>query len=170
MLKEPHPLLVRYKLLVHQSSPRSLPAPKSPAAAMLFTKDYLFFAITDGEESDEEDDEEEDEDMDSEEDDEELGKISAEDLRALAAYGRKHGLPNLGNIEEVETSDEVQPHTQGFLLGQRPFPLIMSQVRVWARLKCQQYCLCLCRLPAMRSRRHCLRWRVSVKTTGIFSC
>lgn len=66
--------------------------------------------------------------MDSEEDDEELGKISAKDLRALAAYGRKHGLPNMGKIEEVETSDEVQPHTQGFLLGQRSFPLIMSQV------------------------------------------
>ena len=67
--------------------------------------------------------------MDSEEDDAELGKISAKDLRALAAYGRKHGLP-MGKIEEVETSDEVQLHTQGSLLRQRLFPLIMSQVRV----------------------------------------
>ena len=89
---------------------------------MLFPKDYLLFAIADDEGSDEEDDEDEDEEMDSEEDDEELGKISGEDLRALAAYGRKHGLPDLGNIEEVETSDEVQFLTQAFLLGQGSFP------------------------------------------------
>ena len=137
---------------------------------MLFPKDYLLFAIADDEDFDEEDDEDEDEEMDSEEDDEELGKISAKDLRALAAYGRKHGLPNLGNNEEVETSDEVQFHTQAFLLGQGSYLLIMSQVRVRARLKCQHHCFCLCRLAALRSRMHCLQWRASVKTTGIGSC
>lgn len=138
---------------------------------MLFPKNYLLFAIADDEDFDEEDDEDEDEEMDSEEDDEELGKISGEDLRALAAYGRKHGLPDLGSIEEVETSDEVQFHTQAFLLGHGWFPFIMSQVRVQARLKCQHHCLCLCRLAALRSRMHsCLRWRASVKTTGIGSC
>ncbi len=43
---------------------------------------------------------EEDEDEEDDEEDEELGHISAEDLRALAAYGRKHGLPDADDDED----------------------------------------------------------------------
>ncbi len=61
--------------------------------------------------------------MDSEEEDEELGNVSAEDLRALAAYGRKHGLPDFDKIEQAETSDEVQNTlAPAYLLGQRSCP------------------------------------------------
>ncbi len=54
--------------------------------------------------ADEYDEDEEDEDEEDDEEDEELGNISAEDLRALAAYGRKHGLPA---VDEDDEDDDV---------------------------------------------------------------
>ena len=49
-----------------------------------------------------EEDEDEGEDEEDTDEDEELGNISAADLRALAAYGRKHGLP-----AAMDDEDEV---------------------------------------------------------------
>ena len=49
-----------------------------------------------------EEDEDEDEDEEDDEEDEELGNITAADLRALAAYGRKHGLPAVDDNEDDE--------------------------------------------------------------------
>lgn len=55
------------------------------------------------EDHDEEEDEGEEEDTDE---DEELGNISAEDLQALAAYGRKHGMP-LHSDDEVSLLSQL---------------------------------------------------------------
>ena len=51
-----------------------------------------------------EDEEEEGEEEENTDEDEELGNITPEDLKALAAYGRKYGLPD---ADEDEHDDEV---------------------------------------------------------------
>ena len=58
-----------------------------------------------------EDEEDEGEDVEEEDtdEDEELGNISAADLRALAAYGRKHGLPDAMDDEDEVICSGVLP-------------------------------------------------------------